>query len=114
MPLKKSGQCYIRVQICLLSSVEFLCFVCRNDVVWFLYLVLKLFSVSLMNVSVVLFYLHVMVVWKISDDWRQFPLSGHTFFCRQLQVFLSFVLMSSVMLYCRCVWMNLKCICCGY
>ena len=35
----------LRVQICLLSSVEFLRFVCRNDAVWFLYLVLKSFSV---------------------------------------------------------------------
>ena len=31
----------LRAQICLLSSVEFLCFMCRNDVVWFLYLLLK-------------------------------------------------------------------------
>ena len=27
----------LRVQICLLSLVEFLCFVCRNDAVWFLF-----------------------------------------------------------------------------
>ena len=53
----------LRVQICLLSSVEFLCFVCWNDVVWFLYLVLKSFSVSLMYVSVVLLSLCVMVAW---------------------------------------------------
>ena len=39
----------LRVQICLLSSVEFL----RNDAVWFLYLVLKSFSVSPMYVSMV-------------------------------------------------------------
>ena len=44
----------LRVQICLLSSVEFLCLAWRNDAVWFLYLVLKLFSVSPMYVSVVL------------------------------------------------------------
>ena len=31
----------LRVQICLLSSIEFLCFVCRNDAVQFLYLVLQ-------------------------------------------------------------------------
>ena len=31
----------LRVQIFFLSSVEFLCFACRNDAVWFLYLVLK-------------------------------------------------------------------------
>ena len=36
----------LRVQICLLSSVEFLCLTWRNDVVWFLYLVLKSFSES--------------------------------------------------------------------
>ena len=33
----------LRVQICLLSSIEFLCFECRNDTVQFLYLVLKSF-----------------------------------------------------------------------
>ena len=53
----------LRVQICLLSSVEFPCFVCRNDVVWFLYLVLKSFSVRPMYVSVVLLSLHVTVAW---------------------------------------------------
>ena len=31
----------LRVQICLLSSVEFLCLAWRNDAVWFLYRVLK-------------------------------------------------------------------------
>ena len=36
----------LRVQICLLSSVEFLCLTWRDDAVWFLYLVLKSFSVS--------------------------------------------------------------------
>ena len=36
-------------------------FVCRNDLVWFLYLVLKLFYVSRMYVSVVLFSLHAIV-----------------------------------------------------
>ena len=30
----------------LMSSVEFLCLAWRNDAVWFLHLVLKLFSVS--------------------------------------------------------------------
>ena len=39
------------------------CFVCWNDAVWFLYLVLKLFSASLMYVSVVLLSLHVTVAW---------------------------------------------------
>ena len=29
----------LRVQMCLLSSVEFLCLAWRNDAVWFLYLV---------------------------------------------------------------------------
>ena len=50
-------------RVCLLSSVEFLCFVCRNDAVWFLYLVLKSFSVSLMYVSVVLLSLRVTAAW---------------------------------------------------
>ena len=31
----------LRVQICLLSSVKFLCLAWRNDAVWFLYLVLE-------------------------------------------------------------------------
>ena len=50
-------------RVCLLSSVEFLCFVCRNDAVWFLYLVLKSFSVSPMYVSLVLLSLRVTVAW---------------------------------------------------
>ena len=53
----------LRVQICLLSSVEFLCLTCRNYAVWFLYLVLKLFSVSPMYASVVLLSLRVTVAW---------------------------------------------------
>ena len=53
----------LRVQICLLSSVEFLCLGWRNDAVWFLYLVLKSFSVSPMYVSVVLLSLRVTVAW---------------------------------------------------
>ena len=32
--------------MCLLSLVEFLCSMCWNDVVWFLYLVMKSFSKS--------------------------------------------------------------------
>ena len=53
----------LRVQICLLSSVEFLCLEWRNDAVWFRYLVLKSFSVSPMYVSVVLLSLRVTVAW---------------------------------------------------
>ena len=51
----------LRVQMCLLSSVEFLCLAWRNDAVWFRYLVLKSFSVSPMYVSVVLLSLRVTV-----------------------------------------------------
>ena len=51
----------IRVQICMLSAVEVLSFVCRNNAVWFLYLVLKSFSVSPMYVSVVPLSLRVTV-----------------------------------------------------
>ena len=43
----------MRVQMYLLSSVELLCFVGQNDPVWFLYLVLKSFSVSPTHVSVI-------------------------------------------------------------
>ena len=53
----------LRVQICLLSAVEFLCLAWWNDAVWFLYVVLKSFSVSPMYVSVVLLSLRVTVVW---------------------------------------------------
>ena len=53
----------LRVQICLLSLVEFLCLACWNDAVWFLYLILKSFSVSPMYVSVVLLSLRVTVAW---------------------------------------------------
>ena len=53
----------LRVQMCLLSSVEFLCLVWQNDAVWFLYLVLKSFSVSPMYVSVMLLSLRVTVAW---------------------------------------------------
>ena len=53
----------LRVQMCLLSSVDFLCLVWRNDAVWFLYLVLKSFSVSPMYVSVVLLFLRLTVAW---------------------------------------------------
>ena len=49
--------------MCLLSSVEFLCLACRNDVVWFLYLVLKSFAVSPMYVSEVLLSLRLTVAW---------------------------------------------------
>ena len=51
----------LRVQMCLLSSVEFLCLAWRNDAVWFRYLVLKSFSVSPMYVSVLLLSLRVTV-----------------------------------------------------
>ena len=54
----------LRVQMCLLSSVEILCLAWRNDAVWFLYLVLKSFSLSLSHdVYVVLLSLRVMVAW---------------------------------------------------
>ena len=107
----------LRVQICLLSSVEFLCFVCQNDAVWFLYLVLKSFSVSLMYVSVVVLSSRATVAWQIGDDWRQFPLSGHVIFCRQLQVLVSFVLvLSMVSLMClnefkmHLLWLSMICL----
>ena len=47
----------------LLSLVEFLCSMCWNDVVWFLYLVMKSFSLSPIYVSGVLLSLCVMVTW---------------------------------------------------
>ena len=61
--IKWSTLLSFRVQIYLLISVEFLCFMRRNDAVWFLYLVFKSFSVSPMNVSVALLSLLVTVAW---------------------------------------------------
>ena len=61
--IKGSMSLSLRVQIRLLSSVEFMCLAWRNDVVWFLYLVFKSFSVSPMYVSVVLLSLRVTVAW---------------------------------------------------
>ena len=49
--------------MCLLSLVEFLCSMCWNDVVWFLYLVMKSFSLSPIYVSGVLLPSCVMVTW---------------------------------------------------
>ena len=77
---------FLSVQIYLLSSVEFLCFVWRNDAVCFLYLVLNSFSVSPIYVPVVFLPLYVTVAWLMTGDCRQFPLCGHVFFCRQLHV----------------------------
>ena len=53
-----------------------------------------------MCVSEVLSSLRVTVAWKLTDDCRQFPLSRHVFFCRQLHDSLSTVLsvVSSVLL----------------
>ena len=53
----------LRVQMYLLRSVELLGLAWRNDSVWFLYLVLKSFSVRLMYVSVVLLSFRAMVAW---------------------------------------------------
>ena len=49
----------LRVQMCLLSSVEFLCLAWWDDAVWFLHLVLKSFSVRQMYISVMLLSLRV-------------------------------------------------------
>ena len=47
---------------------------------------LKSFSVSPMYV------LEVLLSLRLTDEWRQFLLSGHVFFSRQLHVLLSVVL----------------------
>ena len=82
----------------LLSSVECLCLVCRKDEVWFLYLVLNSFSVSPTYDSVVLLSWRVTVAWYITDFCRQFPLSGHVSFRRQLHVLLSLVVLVVLLL----------------
>ena len=61
--IRRSILLSLRVQMCLLSSVEFLCLAWWNDAVWFLYPVLKSFSVSPMYVSVVMLSLGVTVAW---------------------------------------------------
>ena len=93
----------LRVQIYLLSSVEFLCLTRQNDSVWFLYLVLKSFSMSPMYISVVLLSLHVMVAWWIIDDHRQFLLSMHVFFCLQLHVLLLLIVAEAVVVSLVCI-----------
>ena len=60
----------LRVQICLMSLVEFLSLAWRNDAVWFLYLVLKSFSVSPMYVSVVLLSLRVTFGFSLHLSFR--------------------------------------------
>ena len=87
-----------RVQMYLLSSVEFLCSAWRNAAVWFLYLVLKSLSVRPMYVCVVLLSFRVTVAWYITDDYRQFPSSGHAFFCRQVHVLLLLMVAAAVVL----------------
>ena len=54
---------FLSDQMCLLSSVEFLCLAWRNDAMWFLCLVLKSVSVSPMYVSEVLLSFRVTVAW---------------------------------------------------
>ena len=66
----------LRVQICLLSSVQFLCLAWRNDAVCFLYLVLKSFSVSPMYVSVVLLSLRVTGLDRLRMIAGSFRLGG--------------------------------------
>ena len=61
--IKCSMSLSLRLQMCLLSSVEFLCLAWQNDVVWFLYLVLKSLSVSPMYISAMLLSLRVTVAW---------------------------------------------------
>ena len=53
----------LKFQMCLLSSVEFLECACRNDDVWFLYLILKLLSVSPTYMSELLLSVPVTVAW---------------------------------------------------
>ena len=43
----------------------------------------------------------------MTDDCRQFPLSGHAFFCRQLNVLLFFVWSAGTLV------MSSRCVCCG-
>ena len=107
----------LRVQMCLLSSVEFLCLAWRNDAVWFMYLVLKSFSVSPMYVSVVLLSLRLTVAWKITDGYRQLPLSEHAFICRQLHLLLLMVVAAAVAVSSACIdaarmrllWLSIIC-----
>ena len=59
-----------------LAEWEFLCLAWRNDAVWFLYLVLKSFSVSPMYVPVVLLSLRVTVAGRLLMIAGGFHLGG--------------------------------------
>ena len=61
---------FLSVQMCLLSSVEFLCLAWRNDAVWFLCLVLKSVSVSPMYVSEVLLSSILFFIMKVGYNAR--------------------------------------------
>ena len=56
-----------------------------------------------MYISVVLLSLRVMVAWQIIDDCRQFPSSGHVFFCRQLHFLLLLILSAAAVLSSVCI-----------
>ena len=50
----------------------------------------------------------------MTDDCRQFPLSGHAFFCRQLNVLLFFVLSAGTLVFpdefkMRLLWLSMIC-----
>ena len=73
----------LSVHMCFDSSVWFLRFAFRNEVVWFLYLSLKLVASPTYDSFVVSV---VTVAWYITFSWRQFPCSGHSSLFLQLHV----------------------------
>ena len=72
-----------RVHISFDSSVSFLLFAYRNEVMWFLYLSLKFVASPTYDSFVVSV---VTDAWYTTFAWRHLPSSGHSGFFRQLHV----------------------------
>ena len=72
-----------RVHMYFDSSVSFLLFACRNEVMWFLYLSLKFVASPTYDSFVASI---VTDAWYTTFAWRHLPSSGHSGFFRQLHV----------------------------
>ena len=75
----------LRVQIQLLSVVEFRLLSFLKELVCPLYLILKVFSVRPMQVSSLLLSSLFTEAWYMTPSVRHFPFNGHSFFLLQLQ-----------------------------
>lgn len=81
-----------KVQICLLSSVEFFRLLFLNDCLWFPYLILNGVSVKPIYVSSFSIdlsgagWVAITVAWYIIPDCWHFPSNGQLFLLRQLHI----------------------------